>query len=138
MDHKTNEEIIASIEGKDILELKNLTDLLLKEIAGAETEEERKAREWYEAWKTPWYTLSIVGLKVTGAREKALLVKSMREVLHCSLGEAMTIIKTLPCEVVSTIGEYPLDCMEKYRPLKEALEALGLVTEENYHYGNLA
>ena len=132
------EKIIASLDEKSLPELKELADLLLKRIAGVETAEERRNRELVEAWQTPWYTLTIVSLEVTGDRERALRVKSMRELLHCSLSEASKIMHSLPYEIVSRVGEYPPYCMEEFRPLKEALEALGFVMEENYHFGHYA
>lgn len=132
------EEIIASLEEKSLLDLKALTDLLLHQIAGAETEEERKQRERFEEWKTPWYSLYIVGLKVSEGKEKALLVKPLREILQCSLTEAFSIMKSFPYEVASTYGEYPLTSQKKFRPLMEALENLGFIMEEKYHFGQYA
>ena len=138
MDRTQFEKMLASLDEKSLPELKELADLLLTRIAGVETEEERRDRERFEAWKTPWYTLTIVSMTAKTPEEKALLVKQLRDLLRCSLPEALKIMRSLPYEIVSRMGEYPLDCREKFRPLVEALEALGFVVEEDYHFGHYA
>ena len=138
MDRTQFEKILASLDEKSLPELKELADLLLTRIAGVETEEEHRSRERFEAWKTPWYSLTIVSMTAKTPEEKALLVKQLRDVLHCELPEALKIMRSLPYEIVSRMGEYPLDCREKFRPLVEALEALGFVVEEDYHFGHYA
>ena len=137
MDRKQFEEILASLDKMSLPELQELANLLLTRIAGVETAQERANRELLEAWQTHWYTLTIVSFKDTGIR-RGELAKRMIALLHCKIADVTNILSSLPYEIVSHIGEYPPYCMEKYRPLKEALEALGFVLEENYHYGHYA
>ena len=137
-DRSLTDQIIASLEGMSVLELKDLTTLMLERLAGIriETEAERELREFREAQMMPFYTLTIVSLN--SAEKGIVVMKQLSEILRCSSAEARKIMKSLPYEVVSRIKEYPPYCMEEFRPLKEALEAIGAVMEESYNYGYYA
>lgn len=138
MDHSLIDQIIASLEDKSILELKELTTLLLERLAGikTETEAERELREFMETQMMPYYSRTIVS--ISSSENGIVLLKKLSEILRCSLTEARNIMNSLPYDVVTRLKEYPPYCMEEYRPLKEALEAIGAVMEESYSYGYYA
>lgn len=138
MDRTKLEEIIASLDEKRPWELRELSTMISKRFDCFYPEKERWALEHFEAWKTPWYTLTIVSVKELETGERVQLVRHLCELLHCELSEGLKIMRSFPYEIVSRTGDYPLNCVEEYRPLKEALEALGFVLEEDYHFGQYA
>ena len=138
MDRTQFEEILSSLDQMRPWELRDLALMILERFPEAETEERRRKREHVEAWATPWYTLTIVSANPVEHEEIAPRVRKLGELFHCSMAGGLKIMRSLPYEIVSRIGEYPPYCVEEFRPLKEALEALGFVVEEKYHYGHYA
>ena len=138
MDRTRVEEILAALDEMSPWELKELARMLEKRFIGIPPAREIRDRERFEAWRMPWYKQTITGMKATEPSEKALLTRQLRDLLHCELPQAMRIVRSIPCDIEYREGEYPLNCREELRPFMEALEALGFIVEESYHFGEYA
>ena len=137
MDKTTIEEIIASLDRLNILELQQLTDVLLKKYTSniqVISEEEIRAREAaFRAYWTPWYALTLTAVNCKPENVIAL-IKKVREVCGCSLLKAK--------EKVTDPDALPFVLWKRYIHPSEGragsgaeLEALGAVIEEDFNYG---
>ena len=141
MDKTTIEEIIASLDRLNILELQQLTDVLLKKYTSniqVISEEEIRAREAaFRAYWTPWYALTLTAVNCKPENVVAL-IKKVREISGCSLLKAKEKVENpeaLPFTLWKRYHIHPSEAMTELRSLRAELEALGAVVEEDFNYG---
>ena len=76
---------------------------------------------------------------VIHARKKVALNKALRQLNpEFGLKKAKEIVKdteSLPRTVLTVIDEHPSDVRKILKPVREELEALGAVFDEDYNYG---
>ena len=136
MDKTTIEEIIASLDRLNILELQQLTDVLLKKYTSniqIISEEEIRAREAaFRAYWTPWTAVNCKPENVVA------LIKKVREVCGCSLlkaKEKVTDPDALPFVLWKRYHIHPSEGRAEIGTVRAELEALGAVVEEDFNYG---
>ena len=141
MDKTTIEEIIASLDRLNILELQQLTDVLLEKYTSniqVISEEEIRAREAaFRAYWTPWYKLTLTG-GTCRPEDRVALIKKVREISGCSLlkaKEKVTNPEALPFVLWKRYHIHPSEAREEIGTARAELEALGAVIEEDYNYG---
>ena len=137
-------EIITSLESLNILELRNLTDALSEKYISVTVidEAEIRRREAEErAYWTPSYSLKLVRVELDpeDTDKKVALIKTLR-LLNPEFGlkkakEIVEDTENLPRTVRTIIDEHPSDARKMLQPVREALEALGAVFDEDYNYG---
>ncbi len=144
MEHPLIQEIISSLESLNILELRNLTDALSKKYVSVTVIDEaeiRKREAEARAYWTPCYSLKLVRVELdpeeTG--KKVALIKTLRQLNpEFGLKKAKEIVEdteSLPRTVLTVIDEHPSDVRKILKPVREELEALGAVFDEDYNYG---
>ena len=139
MDNPLAEAIIASLESKSILELKSLADALSEKYVSVTIIDEKTIREKEErerAYWTPWYALILVRVNCK-PEDKIRLIKMIRMLSYCSLKEGKELVENpdkLPFVLVKQF-DYPPDARKELQPVREEMEALGAVIEEDYNYG---
>ena len=141
MDKTTIEEIIASLDRLNILELQQLTDVLLKKYTSniqVISEEEIRAREAaFRAYWTPWYKLTLTGVTCR-PEDRVALIKKVREISGCSLLKAKEKVENpeaLPFTLWKRYHIHPSEARTELRSLRAELEALGALVEEDFNYG---
>ena len=141
MDKTTIEEIIASLDRLNILELQQLTDVLLKKYTSniqVISEEEIRAREAaFRAYWTPWYALTLTAVNCKPGNVVAL-IKKVREISGCSLlkaKEKVTNPDALPFVLWKRYHIHPSEGRAEIGTVRAELEALGAVVEEDFNYG---
>ena len=137
-------EIITSLESLNILELRNLTDALSEKYVSVTVidEAEIRRREAEErAYWTPSYSLKLVRVELDpeDTDKKVALIKTLR-LLNPEFGlkkakEIVEDTESLPRTVLTVIDEHPSDVRKILKPVREELEALGAVFDEDYNYG---
>ena len=137
-------EIITSLESLNILELRNLTDALSEKYVSVTVidEAEIRRREAEErAYWTPSYSLKLVRVELDpeDTDKKVALIKTLR-LLNPEFGlkkakEIVEDTKSLPRTVLTVTDEHPSDVRKMLKPVREELEALGAVFDEDYNYG---
>ena len=144
MDRAPVEEILASLENLNILELRDLLDALSAKYQSFTVVDEAAVREEKarrEAYWTPWYRLVIVRIDCDQAEsgKKLRICKTLRELIPgLGLKEAKNMVDTgegLPLGLPGITDEHPSKARKKFLPLREQLEALGVVVDEEYNYG---
>ena len=136
MNGHTVEEIISSIEEKSLLELKNLSDLFVEKFAVTTTSAPESLQKKDDSW-TPYYSVKLIRLNCAPGG-KLPLIKLIRELLCCGLKEAKEIVENtdqLPRTIWTKFDEHPSECRKQIQPIREKLEALGAVLDEDYDYG---
>ena len=136
MDHPDIQEIIRSIEEKSLLELRDLAELFQKRFTFPAAEPPAPERSPSAYW-TPYYALRLVRADCKpGSKIRA--VRIIRELSCCSLAEAKEMLEDpdiLPKTIWSQVDEHPSEARRKIQPVREELESLGLVFDEDYNYG---
>ena len=136
MDKTTIEEIIASLDRLNILELQQLTDVLLKKYTSniqVISEEEIRARE--AAIRAYWMLWTAVNCKPGNV---VALIKKVREISGCSLlkaKEKVTDPDALPFVLWKRYHIHPSEGRAEIGTARAELEALGAVIEEDFNYG---
>ena len=136
MKNSSIEAIISSIEGKSLLELKTLTNLFQERFAVTAAPPPEIPKNDSAYW-TPSYSLKLISVNCTPG-SKIALIKLIRELSCCGLKEAKEIIENkdqLPKTIWSKCNEHPTECRKEIQPVREKLEALGAVLDEDYNYG---
>ena len=137
-------EIITSLESLNILELRNLTDALSEKYISVTVIDEaeiRKREAEERAYWIPFYSLKLVRVELgpEDARKKVALIKALRQLNpEFGLKKAKEIVedtKSLPRTVLTVTDEHPSDVRKMLKPVREELEALGAVFDEDYNYG---
>ena len=144
MDNPAISQIIASLESKSLPELRDLADALARRYVPAPAEDETQAREKEarsQAYWTPYYKLILVstGHDPNEPGNTVRICKALRELIPgLGLLEAKRMVddaEALPMTVVTVLDEHPAEVRKRLRPVREELEALGFVFEEDYQYG---
>ena len=144
MENPLIHEIISSLESLNILELRNLTDALSEKYVSVTVidEAEIRRREAEErAYWTPSYSLILVRVELDPEKpdNKVAMIKTLRHLNpEFGLKKAKEIVEDtehLPRTVCTVIGEHPSDARKMLQPVREELEALGAVFDEDYNYG---
>ena len=131
--------IVSALEKKSILELKALADALSEKYVSVTIIDEKTIREREErerAYWTPWYALILVRVNCR-PEDKVPLIKLIRLLSSCGLKEGKELVENpdkLPFVLFKRF-DYPPDVRKELQPVREEMEALGAVIEEDYNYG---
>ena len=144
MENQLIRDIIASLDNLSILELRDLTGALSEKYASAVVVDEAELREkeaMRRAYWTPFYSLILIRIECEpdNIAKKMELIRALHEnIPGLGLKEAKSIVENqegLPMPFRTVYDEYPSDIRRILQPVREMLENLGAVFDEEFNYG---